>query len=180
MLPSIAVGESIVIDKLERDPVRGRVIVFRAPEKPESEYVKRIVGIPGDTISTRGTEVVLNGAPIPRCDVGAWSYVEESGKVRSGELFLESLEGAAWLVFHDAAGSVVAPSGPWTVAPGEVFVLADNRDNSHDSRVWFGGKGGGLPLRFIVGVAREVAPVLPKGAESLQPAFEQCVARLAK
>ena len=179
MLPSIAVGETIAIG--DRAPARGSVVVFRAPEKPDREYVKRIVGVAGDTIATRGNAVVINGNEVPHCEIGAWGYTEESGVARRGTICLEALEGAQWLVFHDVAGIVVASNGPWIVAPGEVFVLGDNRENSHDSRVWFGGKGGGLPLRFIVGIARDVRrPALPAGAEALQPALDRCVAQLAK
>jgi signal peptidase I len=180
MIPTIAVGARVAVNALEGEPVRGRVIVFRAPERPDREYVKRIVGIPGDTISSSGPEIRLNGAPIPRCRVGAFSYAEADGGSRAGEVWLEALDGASWLVFHSTAeGSI--PSGPWTVAPGEVFVLGDSRENSHDSRFWFGGKGGGLPLRFIVGTAVGVdRPVLPKGAEALEPALATCTAALSK
>jgi signal peptidase I len=180
MLPTIDVGARIGVTKLDSQPARGSVIVFRAPEAPDREYVKRVVGLPGDTLSASGTEIVLNGTPIPRCRVGAWSYSEAGGKAHNGELWLEALEGTKWLVFHDAAASP-GPTGPWTVAAHEVFVLGDNRENSHDSRVWFGGKGGGLPLQLIVGGAPPVAaPTLPLGAESLDAALQTCTASLSR
>ncbi len=130
MLPTIDVGTRINVAKLEGDLARGRVIVFRAPEVPDREYVKRVLGLAGDAISVNGTAIVLNGAPIPRCAVGAWRYAEACGKVHVGEIWLEALAGAKWLVFHDIAGGA-GPTGPWTVAPGEVFVFGDNRENSH-------------------------------------------------
>ena len=179
MIPSIDVGSRIDVKGLDAAPTRGSVIVFRAPEAPDREYVKRVVGLPGDTISVNGTEIVLNGTPIPRCRVGEWHYAEADRKEHAGEIWLESLAGMKWLVFHDAAASA-GPLGPWTVAPGEVFVLGDNRENSHDSRWWFGGKGGGLALRFIVGAAPAViAPTLPKGADSLAAALQACASALA-
>jgi signal peptidase I len=175
MLPTIDVGTRIDVKKLDEVPARGRVIVFRAPEAPDREFVKRVVGLPGDTISISGQEIVLNGTPIPRCRLGAWRYGDAGGKFHTGELWLEALGGTKWLVFHEAAAKA-GPTGPWKVAPGEVFVLGDNRENSHDSRVWFGGKGGGLPLRLIVGGATTVAdPGLPKGAESLAAALRACL-----
>jgi signal peptidase I len=176
MLPTIDVGNRIHVEKLDGDPVRGRVVVFKAPEAPDREYVKRVIGLPGDTIAVSGTDVVVNGTPIPRCDVGPFSYTEENGKVHAGEIWLESLAGAKWLVFHDAAASA-PPVGPWTVAQGEVFVLGDNRENSHDSRLWFGGKGGGLPVRLIVGAAPVDTPTLPAGAASLVPSLEKCLSQ---
>jgi signal peptidase I len=179
MLPTFAVGADVALSKLDQDPRRGTVIVFRAPERPGHEYVKRIIGLPGDTISANGAEIILNGTPIPRCRIGPWSYVEVGGETRNGDIWLEALEGSAWLVFH-TAGSGVAHAGPWKVAPGEVFVLGDNRENSHDSRMWYGGKGGGLPLSFVVGVATGAAvPTLPRGAEPLEPALQKCAASLS-
>jgi signal peptidase I len=178
MLPTFAVGATVTLSRLET-AVRGHVVVFRAPEKPERQYVKRIIGLPGDTISVNATEIVVNGAPIPRCRVGAWTYTEVGGQVHAGDVWLEALAETRWLVFHDASGSA-SPVGPWTVAPGEVFVLGDNREHSHDSRMWYGGRGGGLPLRFIVGAADVTVPTLPSGAESLQSALDTCMATVSE
>jgi signal peptidase I len=179
MLPTLDVGRPIDVKKLDGAPGRGRVIVFRAPEAPDREYVKRVIGIPGDTLSMNGTEMVVNGTPIPRCAVGTWRYVEREGSVRTGELWLEAIDGATWLIFHDAAAPS-GPTGPWTVAPGEVFVLGDNREHSHDSRVWFGGKGGGLPLELVVGAAATSEPSLPIGAEPLAGALRACAADVSR
>jgi signal peptidase I len=179
MLPMLEIGKGVDVKKLDDAPGRGRVIVFRAPEDPDHEYVKRVVGIAGDTLTMNGTEVVLNGTPIPRCAVGAWHYAERDGSVRTGELWLEALAGTKWLVFHDAAAPS-GPTGPWKVAPGEVFVLGDNREHSHDSRKWFGGRGGGVPLTLVVGGLAGSEPTLPIGAEPLSSALRACVAELSR
>jgi len=168
MLPTFPIGTPLQVTKLDR-PERGRVIVFRFLAKPGSSYVKRIVGVAGDTIAVDGTEVVLNGKPIPRCHVGAWEY-----EAHQGEIWLEALQGAKWLVFHDTTGVHAPPHGPWTIAPGQVFVLGDNRENSYDSRMW-----NGLPLGAIIGVVPD-SPVLPKGAEALQPEFDRCTPEFSK
>lgn len=180
MVPTISVGTRVALNPLNGVPVRGQVIVFRWPEPPHKAYVKRVIGIPGDKISINGTEVTLNGAPIARCRMGAFRAIDANGATRDGELWLEALDGASWLVFHSTTDKPL-PAGPWTVAPGEVFVLGDSRENAFDSRFWSGGKGGGLPCSFIVGVATGVdVPVLPKGAEALEAAFASCRTTLAR
>jgi signal peptidase I len=170
MVPSIAVGESVALG--HDAPVRGRVIVFRWQGKPDRQYIKRVIGTAGDTIAADGPEVAVNGTPIPRCRVGAWRF-----DGHAGELWLESLDGAHWLVYHDST-KTVGERGPWRVAAGEVFVLGDNRENVTDSRKWPG--SGGLPVSWIVGTARDAALVLPEGAASLQPALDHCLAAIAR
>ena len=168
MLPTFPIRAPLQVTKLDR-PERGRVIVFRFLAKPRSSYVKRIVGVAGDRVAVDGTEVVLNGKPILRCHVGAWGY-----GAHQGEIWLEAIPGAKWLVFHDTAGVHAPPHGPWIVAPRQVFVFGDNRENSYDSRMW-----SGLPLDSIVGAVPD-SPVLPKGAEALQPELDRCTSEITK
>lgn len=182
MIPTLAPDSHVIVDKTDKATPRGRVIAFKYPEHPEQEFIKRVIGLPGETISANDTEILIDGKPIPRCRVGDWTYTDPNDAVgtHTGVLWLEALDRAKWLVFHDS-GAFVAAEGPWTVAPGEVFVLGDNRENSHDSRMWWAGKGGGVAPALLVGsVSGTDAPVLPRGAESLKSAFDACVTTLAK
>jgi signal peptidase I len=174
MVPTIGTGARVAVDVAAVMPRRGSVVVFRAPEAPSREFVKRVVGLPGDTIASNGMDVLVNGALVPHCLVGAFQSIDANGAARSGTLWLEALDGAEWLVFH-SNGAAGQPSGSWTVPTGELFVLGDSRENSHDSRFWYGGKGGTLPLRLVVGTVTGLdAPVLPAGAEGLEPALARC------
>lgn len=180
MWPTLEVGERIFSTRLAKQPFRGVVLVFHHPERREQLFAKRVVGLAGDVVSVKAGEVTINGWSVPRCMVGRASYRGadmggESGRPE-GTLFVEWLGLASYLVFEEK-GSLAEP-GEWKVAPGEYFVLGDNRESSHDSRMWFGGKGGGVPLADTVGriVGHESAEV-PKGAEDLAPALASCLAK---
>jgi signal peptidase I len=137
-------------------PRRGDVIVFKTDSVPLSgdrslvpdELVKRVVGLPGDTITLRGSVPVINGWPVPTCDAGEYVYAmpDASGAALHGRLTVEFLDDAAYLVVHPRESPSAAE---YTVAPGEVYVLGDNRGNSLDSRSYNGGRGGGVPLLAV-------------------------------
>jgi signal peptidase I len=177
MWPTLPAGERIFTTRLAKQPFRGVVLVFHHPEHREQLFAKRVVGLAGDVVSVKGGEVTINGWTVPRCMVGRASYAEAGGDGRhEGTLFVEHLGLASYLVFEEK-GALAEP-GEWKVAAGEYFVLGDNREGSHDSRMWFGGKGGGVPLEGTTGriVGHETAE-LPRGAEDLAPALATCLAQ---
>ncbi len=180
MLPSFAVGENIAVGATDATWRRGDIAVFAWAGDRDRMYVKRIIGVAGDAVAVKGTEVSINGTPIARCHVGHWSFQLADQSAHEGELWLEAFGANRWLVVHDPAGIHAPPGGPWTVSPGEVFVIGDNRENSFDTRVWFEQTKRALPIEWIVGVARsEAPPHLPAGAEALRGKLEECVARLS-
>jgi signal peptidase I len=115
------------------EPRRGDVIVFEWPKDRSKNYVKRIVGVAGDTVEMRDGQVWLNGRRLDE------SYVihTEPGTDRGSEEFGWQRD---WLVRRAAASSNDHPSrnnwGPLIVPVKNFFVLGDNRDNSYDSRYW--------------------------------------------
>lgn len=179
MYPTLPPGSHIWVHRLDTEPEYGAVMVFRFPENPEQEFDKRVVGLPGDVIETHGAAVTIDGWEIPRCEVGKTSYVDEESipPTHKGTLFVEWLGDETYLVFHDDDRPLAMNFGPYTVKRGEYFVLGDNRDNSHDSRMWFGGVGSGVPDENTVGRVQTGKVALPRGAESLGAAFEACLAK---
>jgi signal peptidase I len=124
-----------------RELQRGDIVIFRAPENPENDLVKRLIGLPGDTIQLVEKRLYVNGQEVKNQPYAA---------NRDGRIFFDP--GA------DAGGAPGGSSGPrpnardffgpFTVPPEEFFFLGDNRDNSHDSRFW-----GTAPRRYIKGRA---------------------------
>jgi signal peptidase I len=198
MVPTLLVGDHLFIDKT-RSSHRGDVVAFPFPEHPEQDFVKRIVAVSGERIEFRDGRPIIDGKEVPSCKVGPLAYKDVDSVVQhEGDLYVESLDGHMHFAFYDrASGAYPETQGPWTVAPGEVFVAGDNRNNSHDSRMWWGGQGGGVSATTIRGVAVSVwlsvsddgfdmsrvgARVddlrLPARFASLQASVDGCVARL--
>jgi|GEM_PF-363240 len=198
MQPSLMAGDHLMVDKLVfrvRRPKRGETMVFRFPEHREQDFVKRVIAVSGDRLEVREGHPWLNGWEVPHCLVGNGVMPSSDGGVSSGDLYIEYLDGEAYLTFFDEGAPLSGPQGPWTVADNEFWVLGDNRNNSHDSRSWFGGSGGGVPLddvrgralfrwlsvtdagvdwsRFGTGASD---PLLPGSMKKLQGALDRCMA----
>ena len=161
MLPSLHIGDFILVNKYSygvRIPVanvkiadsghprRGEVMVFRFPGNPSINYIKRVVGIPGDHILYKDKKLYINGAPMDQSD--GRPYFFDSGSDAHGEALrlMENLGG----VKHDilTTGRQDLPLPEIVVPDGQYFVMGDNRDHSNDSRYW-----GFVPDQNLVGKA---------------------------
>jgi signal peptidase I len=176
MVPTLLVGDFILVNKftygirlpvLNRKvvelgrPQRGDVMVFRYPEDPSLDYIKRVVGVPGDRIEYRNKRLSVNGVPVAARQVDDYLSRE---RMQFSRRYVETLGGVEHEILLDddaPAGLVPSVSFPHSgncaynssgltcsVPPGHYFMMGDNRDNSSDSRVW-----GFVPDENIVGKA---------------------------
>jgi signal peptidase I len=173
MIPTLLVGDFIFVNKMsyglripftdparvhklwERPPARGDVVVFIVPQHPDVDYVKRVIGLPGDHIEVRDNVLTVNGVEQKRTDGGDYTYQDRS------EYTGEETEVVVHEYLEDLGGKnhpiivrkdpIFARSGAWDVEPGHVFMMGDNRDNSADSRVE--GGIGQIPFSYLKGRA---------------------------
>jgi signal peptidase I len=184
MIPTLLVGDFIFVNKMsygmrapftnpatlhklgEAAPARGDVVVFTVPHSvttpgpflwpwsPSIDYVKRVVGLPGDRIDVRDNQIWVNGELQARTDVGDYTYTDRSEYADESEVtareFTEVLGGKPHrtIVRKDEFRH---NGGSFLVEPGKIFVMGDNRDNSQDSRV--DGGPGQVPFSYIKGRA---------------------------
>jgi signal peptidase I len=111
-----------------RDIRRGDIVVFKYPDEPARDFIKRVIGLPGETIELRNKKVLVNGQPLEEGYVHFLEASHETGEITSFD--------------------VRERYGPVQVPEGQYFVMGDNRDNSQDSRYW-----GFLPRHYIKGKA---------------------------
>jgi signal peptidase I len=176
MVPTLLVGDFILVNKFTygirlpvvnrkivqiNNPQRGDVMVFRYPEDSSLDYIKRVVGVPGDRIEYRNKRLTINGTPVPTRQVDDYLSRE---RMQFSRRFVETLNGHEHqILVDDDAPAALMPGRAFpfsancnynssglacTVPPGHYFVMGDNRDNSSDSRVW-----GFVPDGNIVGKA---------------------------
>jgi signal peptidase I len=167
MMPNLLVGDFILVNKYDfglrlpvlntkilknGEPKRGDVVVFRYPGRsdmdPEkgADYIKRIIGIPGDTIEVAEDQVRINGQAIAYKPAGVFVGTGAGLDDTGADIVEEQLPGKTHTIL-DIPGSPFPPS-TWVVPEGQYFAMGDNRDHSADSRDW-----GFFPERNLVGRA---------------------------
>ena len=147
MKPTLDVGDFILVNKFSYgirlpvidkkiievgDPQRGDVMVFRYPSDPSVNYIKRVVGLPGDKIRyTSDKHLYVNDQLVAEQMVGT-----EPGTLGSAELYKEKLGEVEHMIRKEMSRYRAPPDKEWTVPAGHYFMMGDNRDNSNDSRYW--------------------------------------------
>ena len=163
MLPTLKIGDFILVNKFAygvrlpianikiietSEPKRGDVMVFRFPNDPSVNFIKRVIGLPGDKIEYRNKTLYINGKEIPRKSSNENYQIFEAGsRFVTTQQFDENLDGVVHKVLLDPTRSQ-ANLKFQKVPEGHYFVMGDNRDYSNDSRYW-----GFVPEKNIVGKA---------------------------
>jgi signal peptidase I len=140
---NLLIGDHLLVNKLVFGPAasaierailpvravrRGDIVVFKYPNEPERDFIKRVIGLPGETLELRAKKVYINGEPLDEPYVHFLTPASEGAEVTSLD--------------------VRERYGPVTVPADQYFVMGDNRDNSQDSRYW-----GFLPRHYVKGKA---------------------------
>ena len=131
-----------------RKPERGDIVVFRFPTDQRIDYIKRIIGVPGDAIELRRNQLLVNGKQYERTYEKKVTYLDQRCQPESGAQFLEDSGDDQYSVLVREGSGLFENFGPIRVKEGHLFMMGDNRDNSSDSRAW-----GQVPIDYVKGRA---------------------------
>lgn len=134
-------------------PQRGDVIVFKPPPKPEMDFIKRLIAVPGDLVAVKSGVIYINDKPIQRERIGPVMFQDREGpNLRPATEYRETIApGVSYSIYQEVDDGPLDNFGPVTVPPGHYFFMGDNRNNSQDSRTNYVGF---VPLENIVGKAQ--------------------------
>ncbi len=176
MIPTLLVGDYLFVSKMSygysryslpfglpvisgrlftQSPEPGDVAVFKTPADNQTDYIKRIIGLPGDDIQIRDGLLYLNGQPVRRERLGPYRYQNRFGHTKILIRYRETLpNGVAYDILEESDDKLLDNTALYQVPPGHYFALGDNRDNSTDSRVPSIRQGVGfIPVDNLVGRA---------------------------
>lgn len=164
MMPTLLTGDFILVNKFTYglrlpinnhkvvalgEPKRGDVVVFRPPHHPDQDWIKRVVGLPGDRVGYHDNQVTVNGQTLTYAPVGVYQGKGNGTEMTGAEELHENLLGREHAILERTNLPFIDQGeGDWIVPPGHYFVMGDNRDNSEDSRYW-----GFLPEQNLRGKA---------------------------
>jgi signal peptidase I len=136
----------------ESEPQRGDVAVFKLPRDNSTDYIKRVIGLPGDEIQMRNGQLFINGEAVPKEPAGQFVTREEGDRPRAIPVFEETLpNGVKYKVLDSDPDGPFDNTAVYKVPEGHYFMMGDNRDNSTDSRVK--SAVGFVPLENFIGRA---------------------------
>lgn len=161
MMPTLLIGDFILVNKFDYGirlpvidkkvidigaPKRGDVVVFRYPENPSIPFIKRVIGLPGDTISYYDNRLYVNGKLVEEVPDGIYRGFWSGQNMTGANLYTEHLGKLRHSILIEPGYPTA--EGTWKVPPHSYFVMGDNRDNSRDSRYW-----GFVPDKDLIGRA---------------------------
>jgi signal peptidase I len=174
MVPTLLVGDYLFVSKFSygysryslplglplfsgriffHSPERGDVLVFKLPTDNSTDYIKRVIGLPGDHIQMKNGILNINGQPVPRRRIEDYVYQEGNGAVIPLAQYIETLpNGVQHRIIEMSDNGPLDNTQEYVVPPGDYFMMGDNRDNSQDSRVL--SAVGYVPAENLIGKAQ--------------------------